>query len=96
MDPLVQTKKVKTVTEIKCTCNECGKVWQYLENEEKAMKDQANLNACVACGQIGSPTSPYYSNKVGELNRQVDKLKKCPSCNSINVTKEKHTVDLPE
>ena len=60
------------------------------------MKEQAGLNTCVACGYLCSPFSALYSNKAIELNRQAEKFSKCPSCGSINVTKEKHTVEINE
>ena len=60
------------------------------------MKEQAGLNACVACGTFCSPFSAFYSNKSAELNREAGKFSKCPSCGSINITKEKHTVEINE
>jgi len=85
-DPKTQVK------EIKCKCNECGKVWHYLEAEEQRLNMAAAGNALSACGSLGMccgccPFSTIFSSKSLELSTQAAKLKKCPNCSSVNVTK---------
>ncbi|MFH1256779.1 MAG: hypothetical protein V1494_05820 [Candidatus Diapherotrites archaeon] len=85
---------MKPVIEIKCTCKECGKIWHYLQSEEESMKKQAGLNSLVALGNLFNPTSAYYSNKSIDTQRKVtEKFYRCPSCNSANITKEKHEIE---
>jgi hypothetical protein len=86
----------KTITELKCTCKECGKVWHYLKRDEELMALQQAGNAMVGCGSCCSPFGAYYSNKSMEVGRDAQaKFKKCPSCGSINITKEEHTIEKP-
>jgi DNA-directed RNA polymerase subunit M/transcription elongation factor TFIIS len=77
----------KHVKEIKCKCNQCGKVWHYLESEMKSIKSQQTSNACIGCGSCGSPTGAYFSNKAADLDRKAKELQKCPNCGSSDVTK---------
>jgi len=77
----------KYVKEIKCTCNECGKVWHYLEAEEQRLRTAAVGNALVGCGSCGNPFGQIASTKSLELSNQAEKLKKCPNCGSGNIIK---------
>jgi|SRR3989344_4483285 len=76
------------IKEIKCTCKQCGKIWHYLEDEEKGLKSQAGLNALIGCGTCGSPIGALFSNKSIDTSRELNKLKKCPECGSQNIKKE--------
>jgi len=89
--------KNQTITEIKCTCLECGKIWHYLEHEELSMNLQKYGNLMVSCGSCCSPFAGYYANKASDVTRQMgDKFDKCPSCQSSNIKKEKHTIERTE
>src|SRR3989344_2117421 len=87
----------KTITEYKCTCNECGKIWHYLKSEEQQMNTQQCSNAMLGCGTCCSPIGAYFSNKSMEVGREAaSKFKKCPNCGSINIKKEERTVEKPK
>ena len=76
------------VKEIKCKCNQCGKIWHYLPSEESSIKTQQVGNAMVGVGMCCSPLGPLYSNKSLDLARQANKFKKCPECGSSDITKK--------
>ena len=78
----------KHVKEIRCKCNECGKVWHYLEDDEKNLKRQAKSNALIGCAMCGNPFGALFSNKAIDTNKELNKLKKCPECGSQNIKKE--------
>lgn len=76
------------IKEIKCKCNQCGNIWHYLEEDEKKLKNQAAGNALMGCGMLGMCCSPFgaiFSNKSLDLQRELDKMKKCPKCNSTDI-----------
>lgn len=78
------TDKVRTITETKCTCHNCGKVWHYgkkdsLENFSNAA---ANVGKSMMCCTGCWPALFIHDKKV------VD-MKKCPQCGSRNITSEK-------
>jgi len=76
----------KHVKEIKCKCNECGKVWHYLENEEKRAESQRCWSYCgmtTCC----PPLQFYSKQQAGKWEQELDKFKKCPECGSSNITK---------
>jgi len=75
------------IKEIKCECNQCGKVWHYLEEDEKKLRSQATNNALLGCSFCCNPIGALFSNKSIDLQRELDKMKKCPSCNSADITK---------
>lgn len=77
----------KHVKEIKCKCNQCGKVWHYLEEEEKKINAQIGWSAC---GQMTCclPLQLYSKNEGGKWEQQKDKFKKCPECGSHDITKK--------
>lgn len=80
-----EMKSKNMIKEIKCTCNECGKVWHYLPYEQKAQKmgefgkDLIQTTACC-CNPIGI--------LVGSLRQKPKSLDQCQNCNSKNVKKE--------
>lgn len=76
------------VKEIKCICNQCGKVWHYLESEEKQLRTQATGNALMGCSMCCNPFAGLFLNKANELNREADKFKKCPKCGSGDINKK--------
>ena len=75
------------IKEMKCKCNQCGNVWHYLEEDEKKLKIQAMSNAMIGCGMCCNPFGALFSNKSMDLQREMSNMKKCPKCNSTDVTK---------
>ena len=76
------------VKEIKCKCNECGKVWHYLESEVKKLKDEQTKNACISVSTFGCiPSQAYFLGEAQKKEKQAKELNKCPNCGSWNVTK---------
>lgn len=77
------------IKEIKCKCNQCGKIWHYLPQEEKSLKTQQASNAMIGFGMCCNPFGAYFMNKSIEQGRQAaDKFKKCPECGSSDITKK--------
>jgi len=69
----IKCKKEYANSEIKCTCNKCGKVWYY-QPKEKRMQD---------VGKLGLSFTFLWPLKSGE--RPLDA---CPNCFSKDVKKE--------
>jgi hypothetical protein len=82
-----EMKSKGMIKEIKCKCNQCGNVWHYLEEDEKKLKSQSISNAMIGCGMCCNPFGALFSNKSIDLQREMDKMKKCPKCNSTDVTR---------
>lgn len=78
----------KHVKEIKCKCNQCGKVWHYLESDVSQLRVRGVANALGGCGTCCNPFSFYMLNKANEAGDQIKKLQRCPECNSSDVTKK--------
>jgi len=83
--------KTRTITEIRCTCNSCGKVWHYgkqeqLQNVGNAM---SNLGKSMSCCTGCLPAVFIPDKKVVDLN-------KCPNCNSKNIKKEQIAHAVPK
>lgn len=83
-----KSKEMKSqgkIKEIKCTCNQCKKVWHYLPKDERGQKteefgkDLIQSTACC-CNPIGI--------LVGGLRKRPRPLDQCPKCNSKNVSKK--------
>lgn len=75
------------VKEIKCKCNQCNKVWHYLESDKKQLQSQATWNALYGCGTCGSPWGILASNKAIDTTQKVKTFDKCPNCGSTDVIK---------
>jgi len=75
------------IKEIKVKCNQCKHVWHYLESDEKKLRQQAVGNLMVGGGMCCNPFGALFLNKSIETSREADKFKKCPQCNSIDITK---------
>ena len=75
--------KTKTITETRCTCNACGKVWHYGKHEqlESAGAAMQNLGKSMTCCSGCAPAALIPDKKVTDLN-------KCPECSSKNIRKE--------
>ena len=82
-----EMKENGMIKEIKCECNQCRNVWHYLEEDEKQLKSQARSNAMIGCGMCCNPFGALFLNKSADLQKEVDKMKKCPKCNSVDVTR---------
>ncbi|MBI2663359.1 hypothetical protein HYX15_02385 [Candidatus Woesearchaeota archaeon] len=78
-------KAKEIIKEIKCKCNQCGKIWHYLPSEKTSQtltesgKDMIQASACC-CNPIGI--------LVGGLRQKQRELDECPNCNSKDVNKE--------
>jgi len=77
----------KHIKEIKCKCNQCGKVWHYLESTKKSIESQQLSQGCAGCATFGSPVGSYFFQKSKELDEKKEAFDKCPNCGSIDVTK---------
>ncbi len=77
----------KHIKENKCKCNECGKVWHYLDSDKKVVKRQAQAHALYGCGTCGSPWGAWSSSKSIDLSQKSKSFDKCPGCNSMNIKK---------
>ncbi len=82
-----EMKEKGMVKEIKYKCNQCGNIWHYLEEDEKKLKSQATSNALIGAGMCCNPFGALFSNKSMDLQREIDKMKKCPKCNSTDIIK---------
>src|SRR3989338_2988457 len=71
--------KKKTICEIKCICNQCGKVWHYLKSDERGLKMQACGNLLVGGGMCCNPFGSLFLNKSIEASREANKFNKCPN-----------------
>jgi hypothetical protein len=83
-------KKMKSkgmIKEFKCGCNQCGKIWYYLESEEKRISVQAGSNGILGCTMCCSPIGLWFSNKAIDLQKDLEKMKRCPNCNSTDIIK---------
>jgi len=76
------------IKEIKCTCNECGHIWHYLESDIKRLQGQAVSNAMIGAGMCCNPFGSLFMNKSMDVSRELEKFSKCPKCNTSNITKE--------
>jgi hypothetical protein len=83
--------KTKTITETRCTCNSCGKIWHYgkqeqLQNVGNAMSNVGkSMSCCTGC----LPAVFIPDKKVVDLN-------KCPNCGSKNIKKEQIAHAVPK
>ncbi len=82
-----EMKSQGKIKEIKCKCNQCGNIWHYLEDDEKKLKSQAIGNSMIAAGMCCNPFGALYSNKSIDIQKEIDKMKRCPKCNSMDFSK---------
>lgn len=74
----------KSISEIKCTCIACGRVWYYGKSEalNDAGNSMVNLGKnLMACGTCCLPLALIPDQKVVDHN-------KCPNCGSSAIKKE--------
>lgn len=75
------------VMEYKRKCKECGKVWHSLENREKEIGKNINTNAWNVCGNMCNAGAQLQAKRNIEASEtELDRLKKCPNCQSHNYT----------
>ena len=88
-DAPAEYKPKEKVSEIKCTCNQCGKVWHYLGQEKKGLEAEAKQTACVSCLSFGCiPVQAYFVSKSSDKCREAQRFDRCPNCNSSDIKKE--------
>ena len=83
--------KTKTITETRCTCNACGKIWHYGKQEqlESAGAAMSNLGKSMSCCSGCLPAIFIPDKKLVDLN-------KCPNCGSKNIKKEQIAHAVPK
>lgn len=77
------------VEEYRRTCKSCGKVWHSLVEREKKIQNEMTINQRLHCFYCCNDevASQYARNK--EANEtDLDRLKKCPECQSSNYEEE--------
>lgn len=84
-----------TITEIKCTCNQCGKVWHYLPSDTKPTGVETGgalmaIGGCMTCNPLLTLGGSLVQN-VGADKTRKKLATNCPKCNSTNITKERIT-----
>lgn len=78
----------RQVSEYKRVCNECGTAWHSLmaredEVKKKGIKDlKSPTTQC--CNMCDSKAQKDNTSKINSLETELDRLKKCPHCNSGN------------
>ena len=85
--------KTHHITEIKCKCNQCKKVWHYLKSDELKLQTEAVGQHLTGCGSFMmccgcNPFTPLYMKDANATTRKLDKFKQCPECSSRNITKK--------
>lgn len=79
------------VKEYKRKCSECGKVWHSLASREKELerdKGTAALNQVSNACTCRSGAALQAQRNVGAFRDDLDKLRKCPECGSMNYKEE--------
>lgn len=85
--------QVKSITETKCTCNACGKIWHYGKQDKVEQQSAKLANAgkammvCGSCG-CGTPLALLIPDK------KVMDLTKCPQCGSKNIKTEEVSYEV--
>jgi len=79
----------KKVTEIKCTCNQCGKTWHYLPVDQLQEANKSLQNANKYCLQ----STACCGSPLGCLGavmpvQEIRDFKQCPNCKSRNIKTE--------
>ncbi len=74
--------------EIRCVCNKCKNRWTYSQNQEKMLKEKANMGDLICDdGICGNPYGNLYLSELMDANENVDHFDKCPKCNSKDIKK---------
>jgi len=79
----------KHVKEFKRKCNSCSKVWHVLASREKQVEKDVSGNNLQICANCCHPSAQLQAKRNVEANQtELDKLRKCPECQSANYTEE--------
>jgi hypothetical protein len=80
---------VKIIKETKCTCNACGKVWNYGKKDMDEQKNAklANASKGLLCCSGCWPALLIQDKKVIDLT-------KCPECGSRNIKTEEVSYEV--
>jgi hypothetical protein len=85
----VVQSKVKIIKETKCTCNACGRVWNYgkkdMDEQRSAKLNQVGKSLMCCGGCLPALLIP---------NKEVIDLAKCPQCGSRNIKTEEVTYEV--
>ncbi len=85
------------ILEYKRKCKQCGKVWHSLVSREDEINKSLRNTGCgqfvSALGMCGGRwealgSSAQYSRNADALKEELNRLRKCPKCNSIDYKEE--------
>jgi hypothetical protein len=90
-DVEVSQAKVKIIKETKCTCNACGKVWNYGKKDldEQRQAKLSNTGKSLMCCGGCLPALLIQDKKVVDLT-------KCPECGSRNIKTEEVSYEVAQ
>lgn len=86
-----EMQKKGMTKEIKCKCNQCGKIWHYLESRVKEIEKDISSNADLQMAGVtlfGMGAAIQAKRNLEAQKDLLDKLKKCPECGSHDIKKE--------
>src|SRR3989338_2223920 len=78
-----EMQKKGMIKEIKCKCNQCGKIWHYQESRVKEIEEDIFSNATVGLAGVtlfGMGVATQAKRNLEAQRDLLDKLKKCPEC----------------
>jgi hypothetical protein len=82
------------VSEYKRTCNECGAVWHSLQSRENEIKrNVSNLKSAECCNMCDANARNKATTDMRNYKDELERLKKCPKCQSGNFREEEITYD---
>ena len=77
------------VKEFKRKCNHCRKVWHVLESREKEIKSAVSSSNCDVMSTCGNPNAQYQAKRNVDAGKtELDKLQKCPECQSADYSEQ--------
>lgn len=81
----------RQVSEYKRVCNECGTSWHSLVAREDEIKNgikdlKGTKTQC--CNMCDADARKKTESKINSYETEIERLKKCPQCNSGNYTEE--------
>ena len=79
------------VSEYKRVCNECGTAWHSLMAREDEIKKGINNlkgTGTQCCNMCDSNAQKNTASKLNSYETELDRLQKCPHCNSGNYKEE--------
>lgn len=91
-------KPPNRLIEYRRTCQVCGKVWHSLPLREKQIESNVKTDAgmmcggamqnCGTCGALGGGTAAQASRNLDANQSELQRLKSCPECSSVNYKEE--------